>query len=266
MDKATVSWDKRWSNLKLKISKNNAHMTLDMFYELLELLKLLRVLGSSGVDNIVKPTKPTPPPNVTNPNEPEEVEPEPVKPTPPPTSEDQDEYGDITAEEIRDLLSALSGEDRLDAKYIKNISDNIFVNMGGTQVPLHTFLKFLFDQINKEQIKEVLTREELIEILGFEPLKPSTIVQDLSDPKPNTVLSTSGLQLLINEITDKHIKVHFTGVDEVEVPHTFSDIWEPEIWINNRRIQTYYESVTNKLILKFSELVSGYVIIKNYVQ
>lgn len=100
----------------------------------------------------------------------------------------------LTAEEIRDLLESLPKDEQLSANNINDVSENVFVNVDGESVPLQNFLEYLYSQLNyvEEEAAE-LTREDVINLIGFEPLGDDSIVDNLDNPSGDTILSTQGL-------------------------------------------------------------------------
>lgn len=228
-----ASWDKRAQNILFKYNKSKT-LTTDLLVEIINLMGDLR-----NFNYVSRP----PELGTGNPN------------TPPP-------FEDMTPEEIRDALGTLTGDDRLDASLIKNISDNVFVKVNGINIPLQTFLQQIWDYINNLVNKD-LTREKLVEILGFEPLGPDNIVSDLEDPSENTVLSTEGLYQILQDFSGAATKVFpFSNAMQITCIHEYEDILMPTIYEGNNLIFTYIENtVPGTTLIKFNESITGKVFI-----
>lgn len=226
-----ASWDKRAQNILFKYNKSKT-LTTDL---LVEIINLMGDLRNFSYEN--RPADPG------NPN------------TPPP-------FEDMTPEEIRDALNSLTEGERLDASSIKNVSENVFVKVNGADIPLQTFLQQIWDYINNLETND-LTREELVQILGFEPLGPDNIVSDLENPSENTVLSSEGLYQILQDFSGAATKVFtFSNAMQVTCIHEYDEILMPTIYEGNNLIFTYVENtVPGTTLIKFNEPITGKVFI-----
>lgn len=233
-----VDWNKKAQNILLKYNKNKT-LTSELFIELVNLITQFRSdvnsWSNSGNGN-----------GNDNGNNNGNI--------PPP-------FEELTPEQIRDKLMELTQNERLDASHIKNISENVFVRFNGQNVRLQVFLEYLWSLLN--EIEET-TREKIIELLGFEPFDSQKVVQDLSNPREDTVISTSGLAELLENMGNSNMKIfEFSNLAEIRCNHEFQNILTPTVYVNNRLVFTYIDtySTTGVCIIKFKEPKSGKIII-----
>lgn len=185
-----LSWDTKAQNLLISYNKSRTFTTATLV-EIIALIQQARseipvVGGGNGNGNGNDDTNPTLP-------------------------------EELTAEQIRDKLQTLEANARLDASSIKNISKNVFVRVDGADMVLQDFMELLFEYIRKSG---ALTREAIIEKLGFEPFNSSKVVQDLTNPQDDEVISTEGLKTILENFDGKKFSTTFG--DGIALDFTFT--------------------------------------------
>lgn len=227
-----LSWDTKAQNLLISYNKSRTFTTATLV-EIIALIQQARseipvVGGGNGNGNGNDDTNPTLP-------------------------------EELTAEQIRDKLQTLEANARLDASSIKNISKNVFVRVDGADMVLQDFMELLFEYIRKSG---ALTREAIIEKLGFEPFNSSKVVQDLSNPKKDEVISTEGLKTILENFDAKTSKI-FEYYDSIEVicNHDFEQIITPTIYVGNEIALTWVSTENKITTVKFEEPQTGKIII-----